>query len=225
MKACTSKRKYGSPSKIVVGQVNSQTSGMGDGLCGGCVPTVGAALSPSLSHLPPSTAFLCAVWCGPVDRRDGAGRLLFPGRPCPGHAACGLYSVLMCVCACLGRFRNRELTKMHVNCRREVASTKMIRDGSGWPRIMSDGAVTVGSEGTVPMGSNADGDGIMEERLTVLEHSLGTMESTRPNGRSRRVVRSTLDPEEGWGCGWTPQTLTTLHFPRPRWRSAAATPC
>lgn len=85
----------------------------------------------------------------------------------------------------------------------------------------------------MPMGGSADGGRIMEERLTVLEHpseqhSLGTTEGSGPNGRSRGVlgvVRPTLDPEEGWGCGWTPQTLTTLHFPRPRWRSAAATPC
>lgn len=55
------------------------------------------------------------------------------------------------------------------------------------------------------MGSRADGDSNVPERLTVLVHSLGTMESVRPNGSGRRVVRSTLDPEEGWGCGWTPQ--------------------
>lgn len=84
----------------------------------------------------------------------------------------------------------------------------------------------------MPMGDRADGGRIVERALDRFgapseQHSLGTTGCPGPNGGSRGVlgvVRPTLDPEEGWGCGWTPQTLTTLHFPRPRWRSAAATP-
>lgn len=45
-----------------------------------------SAASSLSSPSPSSTAFLRAVWCGPVDRRTGAGGLVFPGRPCPGHA-------------------------------------------------------------------------------------------------------------------------------------------
>lgn len=85
----------------------------------------------------------------------------------------------------------------------------------------------------MPMGDSADGGRIMEERLTVLEHPASNTALERRSAQGPMagaegcsgVVRPTLDPEEGWGCGWTPQTLTTLHFPRPRWRSAAATPC
>lgn len=186
----------------------------------------GRRLSLPLWHPSLSTAFVCAVWCGPVDRRNGARGLVSHGRPCPG--ACSLRAVVgpgVCLSVWVGFGIVDRIDKHACCCRQDVVSTKMSRDGAGWPRIMSDGAVTVvRSVGTVPMGSRADGDSIMEERLTFLEHSPGTMESTGPNGGSRRVVRSTLDPEEGWGCGWTPQTLTTLHFPRPRWRSAAATP-
>lgn len=52
-------------------------------------------------------------------------------------------------------------------------------DGAGRLGLASDHVGRCGDGGrksTVPMRSSADGDSVLEERLTVLEHSLGTME-------------------------------------------------
>lgn len=75
--------------KIVVGQVNSLTSGMG--CVGGCVPTVGAALSPSL---PPSPlngfAVRRVVWPRRPPRRSRTAGVPWPAM----SGACSLRAVL-----------------------------------------------------------------------------------------------------------------------------------
>lgn len=81
--------------KIVVGQVNSVTSGIG--VWGVCVPTVGG--SPSPSGTPPSQRLSCAP-CGVAPSTAATEQEGW----CPmaghvrGHAACGLWSVLECAC-------------------------------------------------------------------------------------------------------------------------------
>lgn len=103
MKACTSKREYGSP-KIVVGKGRRLSDfGDGDGVWGGGVSPNGRRLSPPTDPPIPLNGLPVrrVVWPRrpPPPRRSKRG-LVFPGRPCPG--ACSLRAVLGGrVCACL----------------------------------------------------------------------------------------------------------------------------
>lgn len=111
MKACTSKREYGSP-RLWSAKVDSQTSGM-EMACGVCVCPNGRRLSPPTDPPIPLNGLPVrrVVWPRrPPPRRSKRG-LVFPGRPCPG--ACSLRAipggrVCACLSVCLGRFRNRE---------------------------------------------------------------------------------------------------------------------